>query len=506
MDRPVVMTTSGPVAGLSLDGAQRFAGIPYGAPTSGANRFAAPRPPEPWTEVRDALEFGPAAPQVRPGFAPQGEDCLVLNVWTPAADDGGRRPVAVWLHGGGFLAGRGNEPTSDGTALARDQDLVVVSVNHRLGLLGFLDLESIAGESFEGSSAASMLDLVAALEWVRDNIAAFGGDPDSVTIFGHSGGGGKVATLMSMPRARGLFHRAAVFGGPPFGVKARSQSSESARLALELVGLDAASAEGIRDVPVERLVEVQAELGAGAEPGEHGTRFSPIAGTPEIPVDMFTAFAAGVSAEIPLLIGTAVDESHAAAFAKPRYLDPTWDLTEDEILEAVRPGLSDPTQAEELVARYRRIRPDSTLGRIFLDIASDQFRIRSMRLAEARVAGGGADAWVYSIDVGHESMPGSYHGVEMPFVFGTLDAQEHLEVTPERRRLAAEVGAAFAAFARSGVPGDPAWPRFDLAHRRQVVLSDDGIHPVEDYQDDVRAAWHGIPVAIGTDPWTTLWR
>lgn len=502
---PVALTASGPVAGLDVGGALRFAGIPYGAPTSGAGRFAPPRPPQPWTETRDARGFGDAAPQVRPVGSPMSEDCLVLNVWTPALD-GAKRPVLVWLHGGGFLAGRGNEPTSDGTALARDHDAVVVSVNHRLGLLGFLDLAGAVGEEFAGSQNASLLDLVAALEWVRDNAASFGGDPGCVTIFGHSGGGGKVASLLVTPQAEGLFHRAAVFGGPPFGIKTRAESTESARLALAELGLDASTAASIREVPWERLVEVQAALGAGAEPGEHGTRFSPVTGSPEQPVDVVTAVAAGVGADIPLLIGTAVDEAHAAIFAKPRYLDPDWDLTSEQLRDAISPGLSRRDQADELARRYAGIRPDSTLGRIFLDIGSDQFLIRSLRLLEARLAGGGADSWVYSIDVAHDEFPGSYHGIEMPFVFSTLGAHEKLAVTPAREELARQTSAAFVAFARTGVPGAATpWPRYDLAERRQVVLGESGIREEADFRPEVRHAWAGIPVGIGTDPWTTLW-
>jgi len=414
--------------------------------------------------------------------------------------------VLVWFHGGGFLMGRGDEPPTDGTALAREHDLVVVSLNHRLGMMGFLDLEGLVGEEFAGSPNASMLDLVAALRWVQRNIVAFGGDPGNVTIAGHSGGGGKVATVMSMPLADGLYHRAAMFGGPPFGVKTRAETTESARLALEALGLDRATASRIREIPLERLLAVQAQLGAGAEPGEHGTRFSPVAGSRELPVDPFTAFAAGLSADVPFLIGTAVDEAHAAAFAKPAYLEPGWDLKDDELVAAVRPGLSDRTQAEELVRRYREIRPGSTRGRIFFDIGSDQFRIRSMRLLEARLAGGGARSWVYSIDVAHDGFPGSYHGIEVPFFFDTLPTHPQLGESAERQRLAREVSSAFAAFVRDGVPGGTSpWPRFDLERRRQVVLSDAGIREVDDYQSDVRRAWRGIPLGVGTDPWTTLW-
>lgn len=201
-DGPIVETTCGRVRGRWDSGVACFLGVPYGADTSGANRFLPPRPVTPWMGIRPALTYGPAAPQapntlIDPTIQSIGEDCLRLNVWTPACNDAAR-PVVVWLHGGGYYAGGPVSSTTNGAALASEHDLVVVSVGHRLGLLGFLDLEDLA-EQFAGSGNASMLDLVAALAWVRDNIAGFGGDPSAVTIFGHSGGGAKVITLLTMP-------------------------------------------------------------------------------------------------------------------------------------------------------------------------------------------------------------------------------------------------------------------------------------------------------------------
>src|SRR5579875_2088986 len=214
---PVGRTTAGDVQGTPIDGVLRFLGIPYGASTAGANRFMAPQPPEPWTGVRQEVR-PPLAPQFqgrRPGPPePMSEDCLMANVWTPSTS--GSRPVLVWMHGGGFIMGSALRPETDGASLCREGDVVVVSVHHRLGLLGFLHLEELGGERWGASANNSILDLIAALEWVRDNIAAFGGDPERVTIFGHSGGGGKVATVLSSPAARGLVHRACILGGPPF--------------------------------------------------------------------------------------------------------------------------------------------------------------------------------------------------------------------------------------------------------------------------------------------------
>ena len=241
-DSVLADTTFGKVRGAEVEGIKIFKGVPYGASTSGRNRFMPPVDPPKWTGVRDALAFGHSAPQTEPGarrsttdlavagagLTPEGEDCLVLNVWTPAVNDGRKRPVMVWCHGGGFATGSGSSPVTDGTHLARRGDVVVVTLNHRLNVLGFTYLQEFGGQDFAQSGDVGMLDIVHALKWVRENIAQFGGDPNTVTIFGQSGGGRKVGTLLAMPSAKGLFHRAIIESGPTIKLVEINQATQVA--------------------------------------------------------------------------------------------------------------------------------------------------------------------------------------------------------------------------------------------------------------------------------------
>src|SRR5437762_5818781 len=265
---PIVETAGGKVRGAANAGIYAFKGIPYGASTAGPNRFQPPRPAEPWAGVRDALALGGRAPQWqaaptrRPGMAtllgpvdtsPETEDCLSLHVWT-AGLDGARRPVMVWLHGGAFHFGSANRAVTDGANLARRGDVVVVSVNHRLNILGHFDLSGIAGERYAHSGNAVVLDLIAALECVRGNVDRFGGDPGNVTTFGDSGGGGKVSVLLAMPAARGLFHRAVIQSGASVRVSTRQRAMALAEAALQQLGVTRDSIDRLGTIPVEQLV------------------------------------------------------------------------------------------------------------------------------------------------------------------------------------------------------------------------------------------------------------
>ncbi|MFI5054243.1 MAG: carboxylesterase/lipase family protein, partial [Acidimicrobiia bacterium] len=286
---PTVTTTAGPVSGFAeANGTICFRGIPYGASTGGTNRFRPPAPVEPWSDVRECVDWGSRSKQGAMAFAqlsgarestvdreaarvrfdaimalfgggdlgPSGDDCLNLNVWTPALDDA-KRPVMVWFHGGGFSSGSANNPMYFGDHLARRGDVVVVSINHRLGILGYLHLADVGGDAWEGSGNAGVLDLVQSLEWVRDNIASFGGDPDRVMIFGQSGGGAKVSTVLAMPAAQGLVHRAAIQSGPGVRALTVEQGDALARAVLAELEIEPSHIERIQEVPTRALATAQ---------------------------------------------------------------------------------------------------------------------------------------------------------------------------------------------------------------------------------------------------------
>ncbi len=492
MPNPHVEIAQGRLRGQAADGVVRWLGIPYAGDVSGQARWR-PAPPAPaWSGVRDAAGFGPRAPQLvtsaRPEIdalnaavpppaswtAVQAEDCLTLNITAPATD-GPRRPVMIWLHGGGYF---GESPPiwwSEGGVLAAEQGVVVVTVRHRIGLLGHLHLADLSPRGdLALSGNVSLDDLVQALCWVRANIAAFGGDPGNVTIFGESGGGAKVCMLMNAPAALGLFHRAIVQSGPSLQAATREEATASAWHVMQALGLGADEVERLFEVPAEALLKVQAALlpmmRSPWETAGKLTGVSPVADGAFLPAQPFSPELMVLSENVPLLIGTNKDEARILA-ARPA---DAFDMTAERARQII--GRSAGPRLDEAWALYAEVTGGGSPTDVFMAYMSDYMeRARSIELAQRRVRHGGAATFMYYLSFETDVLGGKLgapHTLDIPLVFGRTD----LALTgsaPERHAVSARMRAAWAGFARTGTPAAealPAWPAYDEAQRATMVF------------------------------------
>lgn len=486
MEGPIAQTTYGRVQGSVFDGVNEFLGIPYGASTAPPRRFLPPQPPVKWAGVRETCSYGDRAPQVATpsgalpevelltepnpaaAYGPMSEDCLNLNVWTPAIDDGGR-PVLFYVHGGGFSLNSAAMTWARGARLARRGNVIVVSANHRLGVLGFLAAQEILGEKYVSAGIAGMLDLVAALQWVQENITAFGGDPARVLIFGESGGGAKVSTLLAMPEAVGLFQRAAVQSGPGL----RGLEPSEARLVVErfvaAAGL-AGSSEELLTMPTEAVIEAQARLML-SEPNQRAMRyFRPLVGTPHLPAHPFEPVAASSAAKVPLIIGTNRDEMSWALTGNLEYGKMTFDRAAELLEESTGPA------AQAIVAHYRSAHPDLSPTALFVRVNADlRFRAPSMLLANRKREGGAASVYTYLLTFEpqvHDGTLGSPHILDVPLIFNNTDLP-YVGLRPEREMVSSAMSDAWIAFAASGDPnhsGIPQWLPYSASQHETMVF------------------------------------
>jgi len=489
-DTAVVETSAGKIKGFDRNGVYIFRGIPYGDTTAGENRFLPPRKAQPWTGVRPSTGWGPVSPhadraswrndeeqflyQWDDGFS--GEDMLRINVWTPAVNDTVKRPVLVWIHGGAFTSGSSQELRAyDGGNLARRHDAVLVSMNHRLNVFGFLDLTEVGGEKYAKSGNVGMLDLVLALEWVRDNIGRFGGDPSNVTIFGQSGGGRKVSTLLAMPSAKGLFHKAAVFSGSHIRQNTTEVSRRLAAGVMAELGLTRTDLAKLHQIDMNQLliagIAGQRRVAQGAP--APAPNWGPVVDGNVLPQHAFDPAAPAMVATIPLLVGNTFAEFGGGMNDPVAHL-----LTMEQLQAKLQPTYK--ARTGELIAAYQKVFPQARPFEIAAVITgTTTYRINAVQQAELKSAQA-APVYMYWFNWRTPVLDGRplpFHCQDLNFWFDNIDlAAQPTGGTDDARYLAAQMSGAFVAFARTGRPthpGLPAWAPFTVAQRNTMMFEND---------------------------------
>ncbi|MEP6914965.1 MAG: carboxylesterase family protein [Acidobacteriota bacterium] len=493
----VADTTTGKVRGVALEGGVKlFRGIPYGGDTSGKNRFMPPTKVAPWAGVRDCTDWGHVAPQrqndnpndygkmvgwnnYRGGMS---EDCLVLNVWTPALRDGGNRAVIVHFHGGGYSSGSGNLVALEGHHAVRAGNVVVVTVTHRLGALGYTDLSAFGGPELATSGNVGMLDLVAALRWIHDNIENFGGNPNSVLIFGQSGGGGKVCTIMTMPSAKGLFQRAGVQSGSTLRIGRPEAAHRAADTMLTKLSVAKGDLAKLQSLPVEQIIAA----GGGGGPVMDGN---------VVPRDPFDPDASPLSANVPMIIGSCLQD---ASFTMT-------DFDADEAALRRYAETQSPGKGDEIVAAYRKIYPSVAPYLLKATMATDRGMRRSaITQGERKAAQGSAPAFLYRWDwpvPGGGNRWGATHGSDLSVSLSNPTTDMTLN-TPAAQVMAKRIGSAFIAFAKTGNPSNPVIPRWPAynATERSVMIFDTNTRVERDPNRELRLLWDRLPAAATRAP------
>jgi para-nitrobenzyl esterase len=510
MPAGVVETASGHVRGAKNDAVWTFKGVPYGDDTGGSNRFRPARPPQRWSGVRDCLTYGPSCPQMTVeqmtgtpmtveveqmmgvlGTEPSmSEDCLVLNVWTPTLAAGAKLPVLVWLHGGGMNTGSASWPLYDFTNLANHRNVVMVGINHRLGIFGFLDLSAL-GEEFTDSGNVGMLDVVSALDWIAQNIAGFGGDPNNVTVFGESGGGAKTTTILAMPSAKGLFHNAFPMSGTMPVAQRTEVAQSTADMALERVGAGF-DLKRLETVEVGRLIQAEVALQGPGLLGRGGRKFGPVLG-PSLPQHPEQALQLGASANIPVVSGCTTDEMLAFLVSDPEF----GSITEEGLRDRLEKLLGDKTDA--ILAGYKAIRPDDDPTSLLVGTITDAtMRIPHIRFTEARVQAGGAPIWMYLFAWGFSDSSGrrwSAHGSDMPYFFDNLD-KAPLAQGEHSDQLVRAMSGALVSLAYTGDPNHEElakWPTYTLDDRSTMIFDTPSSVSSDPFGAE-RVIWNDVPL------------
>jgi len=467
---PVVMTSNGPVRGVGQGGIKAFKGVRYGADTA-LTRFARPRRPDLWTDIVPATDYGASAPQ-RGGGENKSEDCLFLNVWTPGLGDGAKRPVMIYIHGGAYNSGSGSDELYDGARLAAHGDVVVITVNHRLNAFGYLYLEPAVPGLFPDSGNAGQWDLILALQWVRDNAAAFGGDAARVMVFGQSGGGAKIAAMMASPAAAGLFHSAATMSGQQVTASGPLNAARRTRAFLAALKIDPSAAGQIASLPAAQIVEA---LGPRDPLDEtQGLYFGPVLDERMLSRHPFWPDAPPQSAHIPMILGNTLDETRILVGRKePEMFDLGWDGLPAALARHLRCDIDPGT----VVEAYRAAYPGRTPGEIFFAATTAGRSWRGqVEEADAR-ARQCAPTWVYRFDLPWTEDGGKWgapHTVDIGYVFRNLDRAGAMPgEAAASRRVSGEISDAFVALARTGSPEHrdlTDWPQYRLPVRGTMIF------------------------------------
>jgi para-nitrobenzyl esterase len=488
---PVAETAAGKVRGLINEGVSVFKGVPYGASTAGANRFMPAKPVAKWPGVRDALDYGPSTPQSNPNVQrqpsatagligelsdrPESEDCLVLNIWTRGLKDNAKRPVMFWIHGGGFQSGSGSSPGYDGTNLCKRGDVVVVTVNHRLNAMGFMYFGDIGGDEFANTGNVGMQDVVLALKWVRDNIENFGGDPNRVMIFGESGGGRKVGTLLAMPEAKGLFHAAVLQSGPSIKVRTREDATFATQAVLDELQIAKGDFRKLQNVPLDKFMPAFFAASRKHRFNHSTTGFAPVVDGKVLPGHLFHPTASPVMPEVPVIVGANRTELTLQMMGDPA----AYTLDEAGMRARVKAAFGD--QADKLIATYRKEVPKASPSELFFLMVSDRAYVApKMTIAERRAALNKAPvyfyyfAWETPVNGGKMMSP---HALEIAFAFDNTERSARFTGGgPRPAALADKMADAWIAFARTGNPSTPKWPTwtpYDATNRASLVINDE---------------------------------
>lgn len=469
-ESPVATTKYGMIRGYTDNGINIFKGVPYGADTS-KTRFMPPLPPENWKDTRDTVEYGPSCPQRSGRAEKMSEDCLVLNVFTPGLRDNRKRPVMFYIHGGAYSGGSGSSPLYDGVNLCKRGDVVVVSVNHRLNAFGYLYLSRFVGEVFADSGNAGQLDLILALQWVRDNIAEFGGDPNCIMVFGQSGGGAKIATMMAMPAAEGLFHRAATMSGQQITASGPLNATLRAQAILDTLKITPKNIDEMGTMPFEKIMDALATKDPVLPFGS--VYFGPVLDERSLMRHPFYPDAPAQSSNIPMIIGNTHDETRAFLGGDPTNFTITWEQLPEKLIPNMRVDI----KPEVVIAEYRKLYPDLSASDLFFKITTASRSWRGAIIEAEERAKSGAPAYAYQLDWATPKDGGKFgapHASDIQLVFDNIDKPGATATGAQAQQIADIMSETFIAFAKTGDPNNkliPEWKKYSMVKRETMIFN-----------------------------------